>query len=134
MANTLGYSDFAAIKSLRTLRALRPLRALSRFEGMRVRVSINKTNTPGQLDSISSKLLGGLEECLVYTSTVTPSKITRSNRPSVLFWTQRKQKTNKAMMELKYFKIWIKKYQYTGEGYGSLLIIVSSTQPVKTVI
>lgn len=37
MANTLGYSDFAAIKSLRTLRALRPLRALSRFEGMRVR-------------------------------------------------------------------------------------------------
>lgn len=37
VANSLGYSDFAAIKSLRTLRALRPLRALSRFEGMRVR-------------------------------------------------------------------------------------------------
>lgn len=47
VANTLGYSDFAAIKSLRTLRALRPLRALSRFEGMRVRVSIKTTNTPG---------------------------------------------------------------------------------------
>uniref|UniRef100_A0A3Q4GKS0 Sodium channel protein n=1 Tax=Neolamprologus brichardi TaxID=32507 RepID=A0A3Q4GKS0_NEOBR len=42
LANTLGYSDLAAIKSLRTLRALRPLRALSRFEGMRVRVSIIK--------------------------------------------------------------------------------------------
>ena len=39
VANSLGYSDFAAIKSLRTLRALRPLRALSRFEGMRVRRS-----------------------------------------------------------------------------------------------
>uniref|UniRef100_A0A3Q4GMX3 Sodium channel protein n=1 Tax=Neolamprologus brichardi TaxID=32507 RepID=A0A3Q4GMX3_NEOBR len=36
-----------AIKSLRTLRALRPLRALSRFEGMRVRVSIIKANTSG---------------------------------------------------------------------------------------
>lgn len=47
VANTLGYSDFAAIKSLRTLRALRPLRALSRFEGMRVRVSIKTTSTPG---------------------------------------------------------------------------------------
>ncbi|KAK1790070.1 hypothetical protein P4O66_002381 [Electrophorus voltai] len=35
IANSLGYSDFGAIKSLRTLRALRPLRALSRFEGMR---------------------------------------------------------------------------------------------------
>lgn len=47
VANTLGYSDFAAIKSLRTLRALRPLRALSRFEGMRVRVSINNIHSPG---------------------------------------------------------------------------------------
>uniref|UniRef100_A0A3Q4MGS9 Sodium channel protein n=1 Tax=Neolamprologus brichardi TaxID=32507 RepID=A0A3Q4MGS9_NEOBR len=47
LANTLGYSDLAAIKSLRTLRALRPLRALSRFEGMRVRVSIIKANTSG---------------------------------------------------------------------------------------
>uniref|UniRef100_A0A3Q4GLG4 Sodium channel protein n=1 Tax=Neolamprologus brichardi TaxID=32507 RepID=A0A3Q4GLG4_NEOBR len=47
VANTLGYSDLAAIKSLRTLRALRPLRALSRFEGMRVRVSIIKANTSG---------------------------------------------------------------------------------------
>ncbi|KAF7642977.1 hypothetical protein LDENG_00247090 [Lucifuga dentata] len=37
-ANALGYSDLGAIKSLRTLRALRPLRALSRFEGMRVRM------------------------------------------------------------------------------------------------
>uniref|UniRef100_A0A8C2HXG7 Sodium channel protein n=1 Tax=Cyprinus carpio TaxID=7962 RepID=A0A8C2HXG7_CYPCA len=34
VANSLGYSDFGAIKSLRTLRALRPLRALSRFEGI----------------------------------------------------------------------------------------------------
>lgn len=80
VANTLGYSDFAAIKSLRTLRALRPLRALSRFEGMRVRVSINKTNTPRHLDSISTKKLGGPEERLVYTSTVTPLKITRSKQ------------------------------------------------------
>lgn len=53
----MGYSDFAAIKSLRTLRALRPLRALSRFEGMRVRVSINKANTPGQRINIMSDLL-----------------------------------------------------------------------------
>lgn len=53
----MGYSDFAAIKSLRTLRALRPLRALSRFEGMRVRVSINKANTPGQQINIMSNLL-----------------------------------------------------------------------------
>lgn len=37
-ANALGYSELGAIKSLRTLRALRPLRALSRFEGMRVRL------------------------------------------------------------------------------------------------
>ncbi|CAM2105161.1 unnamed protein product [Caretta caretta] len=35
IANSLGYSDMGAMKSLRTLRALRPLRALSRFEGMR---------------------------------------------------------------------------------------------------
>lgn len=41
VANSLGYSDFTAIKSLRTLRALRPLRALSRFEGMRVRKKTN---------------------------------------------------------------------------------------------
>ena len=39
VANALGYSELSAIKSLRTLRALRPLRALSRFEGMRVRVT-----------------------------------------------------------------------------------------------
>lgn len=39
-ANILGYSELGAIKSLRTLRALRPLRALSRFEGMRVRVKV----------------------------------------------------------------------------------------------
>lgn len=38
-ANAMGYAELGAIKSLRTLRALRPLRALSRFEGMRVRVS-----------------------------------------------------------------------------------------------
>lgn len=38
-ANALGYSELGAIKSLRTLRALRPLRALSRFEGMRVRLN-----------------------------------------------------------------------------------------------
>ncbi|NXS18497.1 SCN5A protein, partial [Mystacornis crossleyi] len=31
-------STFGPMKSLRTLRALRPLRALSRFEGMRVRL------------------------------------------------------------------------------------------------
>ncbi|NXI82655.1 SCN5A protein, partial [Rhipidura dahli] len=31
-------SNFGPMKSLRTLRALRPLRALSRFEGMRVRL------------------------------------------------------------------------------------------------
>lgn len=51
----MGYSDFAAIKSLRTLRALRPLRALSRFEGMRVRVSINGTNTPGTGTGVDSR-------------------------------------------------------------------------------
>uniref|UniRef100_A0A3Q4H1P8 Sodium channel protein n=1 Tax=Neolamprologus brichardi TaxID=32507 RepID=A0A3Q4H1P8_NEOBR len=50
VANTLGYSDLAAIKSLRTLRALRPLRALSRFEGMRVRVSIIKATFKGWMD------------------------------------------------------------------------------------
>ncbi|NXF65624.1 SCN5A protein, partial [Ciccaba nigrolineata] len=38
IANSLGYSEMGPIKSLRTLRALRPLRALSRFEGMRVRL------------------------------------------------------------------------------------------------
>lgn len=37
-ANLMGFSDLGPIKSLRTLRALRPLRALSRFEGMRVRI------------------------------------------------------------------------------------------------
>lgn len=60
VANTLGYSDFAAIKSLRTLRALRPLRALSRFEGMRVRVSINGTNTPGRQQGGSREALSSL--------------------------------------------------------------------------
>lgn len=56
----MGYSDFAAIKSLRTLRALRPLRALSRFEGMRVRVSINGTNTPGRQQGGSRETLSSL--------------------------------------------------------------------------
>ena len=37
-ASLMGFSDLGPIKSLRTLRALRPLRALSRFEGMRVRI------------------------------------------------------------------------------------------------
>lgn len=44
-AKVLGYSELGAVKSLRTLRALRPLRALSRFEGMRVRQSLNLTHT-----------------------------------------------------------------------------------------
>lgn len=56
----MGYSDFAAIKSLRTLRALRPLRALSRFEGMRVRVSINGMNTPGRQQGGSREALCSL--------------------------------------------------------------------------
>ncbi|NWH23389.1 SCN5A protein, partial [Grus americana] len=34
-------SSLGPMKSLRTLRALRPLRALSRFEGMRVRLNTN---------------------------------------------------------------------------------------------
>jgi len=38
LINLLG-SSFGPMKSLRTLRALRPLRALSRFEGMRVRLN-----------------------------------------------------------------------------------------------
>lgn len=65
VANTLGYSDFAAIKSLRTLRALRPLRALSRFEGMRVRVSINGTDTPGRQLGGSRVALSSLGPALV---------------------------------------------------------------------
>uniref|UniRef100_A0A8C1RMS3 Sodium channel protein n=1 Tax=Cyprinus carpio TaxID=7962 RepID=A0A8C1RMS3_CYPCA len=56
--NTLGYSDFAAIKSLRTLRALRPLRALSRFEGMRVVVNA----LIGAIPSIMNVLL----VCLIF--------------------------------------------------------------------
>lgn len=36
-------STFGPMKSLRTLRALRPLRALSRFEGMRVRLIANQS-------------------------------------------------------------------------------------------
>uniref|UniRef100_A0A3P8RT04 Sodium channel protein n=1 Tax=Amphiprion percula TaxID=161767 RepID=A0A3P8RT04_AMPPE len=58
IANTLGYSDFAAIKSLRTLRALRPLRALSRFEGMRVVVNA----LIGAIPSIMNVLL----VCLIF--------------------------------------------------------------------
>uniref|UniRef100_A0A8C5B356 Sodium channel protein n=1 Tax=Gadus morhua TaxID=8049 RepID=A0A8C5B356_GADMO len=58
LANTLGYSDFAAIKSLRTLRALRPLRALSRFEGMRVVVNA----LIGAIPSIMNVLL----VCLIF--------------------------------------------------------------------
>ncbi|KAK2821990.1 hypothetical protein Q5P01_022055 [Channa striata] len=57
-ANSLGYSDFAAIKSLRTLRALRPLRALSRFEGMRVVVNA----LIGAIPSIMNVLL----VCLIF--------------------------------------------------------------------
>ena len=34
----LGVADIPVFKSMRTLRALRPLRALSRFEGIRVRI------------------------------------------------------------------------------------------------
>lgn len=50
VANSLGYSDFTAIKSLRTLRALRPLRALSRFEGMRVsEPDLSPNYTAGEL-------------------------------------------------------------------------------------
>lgn len=37
----MGFSELGPIKSLRTLRALRPLRALSRFDGMRVRVTVH---------------------------------------------------------------------------------------------
>ncbi|KAJ8337205.1 hypothetical protein SKAU_G00384250 [Synaphobranchus kaupii] len=58
IANSLGYSDFAAIKSLRTLRALRPLRALSRFEGMRVVVNA----LMGAIPSIMNVLL----VCLIF--------------------------------------------------------------------
>ncbi|XP_051983671.1 sodium channel protein type 4 subunit alpha-like [Xyrauchen texanus] len=57
-ANSLGYSDFGAIKSLRTLRALRPLRALSRFEGMRVVVNA----LIGAIPSIMNVLL----VCLIF--------------------------------------------------------------------
>ncbi|XP_067109456.1 sodium channel protein type 2 subunit alpha-like [Osmerus mordax] len=58
VANSLGYSDFTAIKSLRTLRALRPLRALSRFEGMRVVVNA----LIGAIPSIMNVLL----VCLIF--------------------------------------------------------------------
>ncbi|XP_061094702.1 sodium channel, voltage gated, type V-like, alpha b [Conger conger] len=58
VANTLGYSEFGAIKSLRTLRALRPLRALSRFEGMRVVVNA----LIGAIPSIMNVLL----VCLIF--------------------------------------------------------------------
>nr|XP_020460191.1 sodium channel protein type 4 subunit alpha B-like [Monopterus albus] len=58
VANSLGYSDFGAIKSLRTLRALRPLRALSRFEGMRVVVNA----LLGAIPSIMNVLL----VCLIF--------------------------------------------------------------------
>uniref|UniRef100_A0A4W4EXQ4 Sodium channel protein n=1 Tax=Electrophorus electricus TaxID=8005 RepID=A0A4W4EXQ4_ELEEL len=58
IANSLGYSDFGAIKSLRTLRALRPLRALSRFEGMRVVVNA----LIGAIPSIMNVLL----VCLIF--------------------------------------------------------------------
>ncbi|NXT78696.1 SCN5A protein, partial [Zapornia atra] len=40
LINLFGGSS-GPMKSLRTLRALRPLRALSRFEGMRVRLNTN---------------------------------------------------------------------------------------------
>lgn len=49
IANAMGYSELGAIKSLRTLRALRPLRALSRFEGMRVRVTACALSTTSSL-------------------------------------------------------------------------------------
>ncbi|KAM8933515.1 sodium channel protein type 2 subunit alpha-like [Pelodytes ibericus] len=58
VANALGYSELAAIKSLRTLRALRPLRALSRFEGMRVVVNA----LIGAIPSIMNVLL----VCLIF--------------------------------------------------------------------
>uniref|UniRef100_A0A8C5WM75 Sodium channel protein n=1 Tax=Leptobrachium leishanense TaxID=445787 RepID=A0A8C5WM75_9ANUR len=58
VANALGYSELAAIKSLRTLRALRPLRALSRFEGMRVVVNA----LMGAIPSIMNVLL----VCLIF--------------------------------------------------------------------
>ncbi|XP_060683159.1 sodium channel, voltage-gated, type I-like, alpha isoform X4 [Hemiscyllium ocellatum] len=58
VANTLGYSELGAIKSLRTLRALRPLRALSRFEGMRVVVNA----LLGAIPSIMNVLL----VCLIF--------------------------------------------------------------------
>ncbi|XP_067115667.1 sodium channel, voltage-gated, type I-like, alpha [Osmerus mordax] len=57
-ANTLGYAELGAIKSLRTLRALRPLRALSRFEGMRVVVNA----LLGAIPSIFNVLL----VCLIF--------------------------------------------------------------------
>ncbi|CAM5094729.1 unnamed protein product [Eretmochelys imbricata] len=58
IANSLGYSDMGAMKSLRTLRALRPLRALSRFEGMRVVVNA----LIGAIPSIINVLL----VCLIF--------------------------------------------------------------------
>ncbi|KAL2096750.1 hypothetical protein ACEWY4_005957 [Coilia grayii] len=56
VANSLGYSDFTAIKSLRTLRALRPLRALSRFEGMRA----SNTHTLSHLSVVVNALIGAI--------------------------------------------------------------------------
>ena len=38
----LGVADIPAFKSMRTLRALRPLKALSRFEGIRVRLLFDR--------------------------------------------------------------------------------------------
>ncbi|XP_048871241.1 sodium channel, voltage-gated, type I-like, alpha [Brienomyrus brachyistius] len=58
VANALGFSEWAAIKSLRTLRALRPLRALSRFEGMKVVVYA----LLGAISSIMNVLL----VCLIF--------------------------------------------------------------------
>ncbi|KAM5151888.1 sodium channel protein type 2 subunit alpha-like [Mantella aurantiaca] len=63
VANALGYSELAAIKSLRTLRALRPLRALSRFEGMRVVVNA----LVGAIPSIMNVLLVCLMFWLIFS-------------------------------------------------------------------
>ncbi|KAF3704172.1 Sodium channel protein type 4 subunit alpha A Voltage-gated sodium channel subunit alpha Nav1.4a [Channa argus] len=63
VATWMGYSDLGPIKSLRTLRALRPLRALSRFEGMRVRVFLVVVNALiGAIPSIFNVLL----VCLIF--------------------------------------------------------------------
>ncbi|XP_061110764.1 sodium channel protein type 4 subunit alpha-like [Conger conger] len=129
IANSLGYSDFDAIKSLRTLRALRPLRALSRFEGMRVVVNA----LIGAIPSIMNVLLVCLIFWLIFSImgvNLFAGKFGRCINPRTLVLYSASEVNNKSECESRNGLLfyWTKvkvNFDNVGSGYLSLLQVAT---------